>query len=294
MINLNIAGAVVHYDAFSKQLPILKLTNKNIALNVYEGPNLCQWNGGRINRDIVLTDEMIQKYNKHGITISLTFTNPTIDLSDSIGNDLLLRLNKSQQMYNIRNKIVLVNEELRQYIRKNYPDFELIYSITGHPSNTKITDELLQRYVDLEFKYDWVVPKFENVFEPKFYNTIDPSKYELLINDTCIYSCPHYHEHFSKIAEQNTISKNPWKELGHDHCFKVEECWLDWFNPDEGCKKHKDKFGERMGMDFTREMIKKAINIGYKSFKISGRENSTDYIMYEVRKFYNDINERSK
>lgn len=293
MINLNIAGAVVHYEAFIKHIPIHKLKNKNIAFNVYEGPNLCQWNGGRINRDIKLTQDIIERYNKFGITISLTFTNPVIDLLDPVGNELLQWMDESQKKHNVRNKIVLVNDTLRQYLSDNY-DFELIYSITGHPSKTKVTDELLARYKDLETKYDWIVPKFEVVFEPRFYESVNVQKYELLINDTCVYSCPHYFEHFQKIAEQNTISKNPWKELGHDHCFKVEECWLDWFNPDEGCKKHKDKFGERMGMDFTRDMIKKSMNIGYKSFKISGRENSTDYIMYEVQKFLNDINERSK
>jgi hypothetical protein len=295
MINLNVAGAVVHYDAFIKQLPILKLKNKNIAFNVYEGPNLCQWNGGRINRDIKLTRETIERYNKFGITISLTFTNPVIDLSDNVGNELLQWMDESQKKYNAKNKIVLVNEELRQYLRANY-DFELIYSITGHPSNTKLTDEALERYKDLEEKYDWIVPKFEHVFEPKFYESVTVQKYELLINDTCVYGCPKYHEHFKAIAEQNTISKNPWKELGHDHCFKVEECWLpiEKFNPDIGSEKNRQKYGERLGMDFTRDMIRKAMQLGYKSFKISGRENSTDYIMYEVQKFMNDINERSK
>lgn len=293
MINLNVAGAVVHYDAFIKHLPIYKLKNKNIAFNVYEGPNLCQWNGGRINRNIKLTQDTIERYNKFGITISLTFTNPVIDLSDPIGNELLQWMDESQKKYNVRNKIVLINEDLRKYLRDNY-NFELIYSITGHPSKTKVTDELLARYKDLESKYDWVVPKFEVVFEPKFYESVDVQKYELLINDACAYSCPHYHEHFTKIAEQNTISKNPWEELGHDHCFKVEECWLDWFNPHTGCQKHKDKFGERMGMQYTRDMVKKAQSLGYRSFKISGRENSTEFIMYEVDKFCKDINERSK
>lgn len=293
MIYLNAAGAVVHYDAFSKQIPILKLKNKNIAFNLYEGPNLCQWNGGRINRDIKLTYDIIEKYNKLGITLSLTFTNPKIDLSDPIGNELLEMLDKCQKQHNVKNKIVLVNEELRQYLRKNY-DFELIYSITGHPSDTKITPELLARYKDLESKFDWVVPKFEVVFEPEFYNNVDTSKYELLINDTCIYSCPYYHEHFKAIAEQNTISKNPWKELGHDHCFKTEECWLPWFDPSLGHAKHKKKYGERMGMNYTRDMIKKSLKLGYKSFKISGRENTTDFIMYEIETFCNDINERSR
>ena len=290
MVNVNIAGAVVHYNELIKALPILKLKNKNISFTVYEGPNLCQWNGGRINRDIQITPEIIERYNKFGISVSLTFTNPVIDLNDIIGNELLEMLDKSQKKFNVKNKIVLVNEDLRHYLRDNY-DFELIYSITGHQSSVKLTEDMLKYYKDLEEKYDYIVPKFEFVFEPDFYDTVYTSRYELLINDTCIYGCPHYYEHFREIAKQNEISANPWKELGHEHCFKTEECWLDWFNPDEGHEKHKKRYGERMGMDFTRDMIRKAQKLGYRSFKISGRENKTEVILEEIERFCRDINE---
>lgn len=288
MINLNLAGAVVHYDQFSKKLPILNIRNKNISLNVYDGPNLCQWNGGRINRDIQLSNEIIEKYNRHGISVSLTFTNPEIDLTDSTGLQLLNSLKLSGEKYSIKNKIVLINEKLRQFLRDNY-DFELIYSITGHPSDVTLNDELLNRYKELELKYDYIVPKFEVVFEPNFYNVINKSKYELLINDTCVYGCPYYHEHFKAIAEQNSISTNPWKELGHNTCFKIEECWLPNFNPDIGSEKDKENYGEKLGMDYTTEMTHKALNIGYTSFKISGRENSPELMFNDIKKFIKDI-----
>lgn len=289
IINLNIAGAVVHYDTLINKIPILNLVNKNIHFNVYEGPNLCQWNGGRINRDVVLTNEILERYNKFGISVSLTFTNPIIDLNDAIGNELLRMMHDSGKKYNIRNKVVLINDQLRQHIRENY-DFELIYSITGHPSDVKITDELLERYKKLEECYDYIVPKFEVVFEEQFYNAVNTSKYELLINDTCIYGCPYYFEHFQKIAEQNTLSKNPWKELGHDICFKVEECWLPKFDPDVGSESNRKKYGEKLGMDYTKEMLLKSLELGYKSFKISGRENSNNLIINQVRSFIRDVN----
>lgn len=287
-MNLNIAGASVHYNTFIKELPVLKLLNKNIKFNVYEGPNLCQWNGGRINRDIQLTKEMIEKYNSYGISISLTFTNSIIDLNDKIGNELLQVLNDSQQKYNIKNKIVLVNEDLRVYLKKYY-NFELIYSITGHPSSVILTKDMIQYYIDLENRYDFIVPKFEFVFEPEFYNIVNTSKYELLINDTCVYGCPYYYEHFKAIADQNTNSKDPWKELGHHHCFKTEECWLPNFNPNVGLDKDKEKHGEKLGMDYNKEMLIRAKQLGYNSFKISGRENTSEQIINEVKKFLKDM-----
>lgn len=287
-ILLNIAGAVVHYNALVGKLPLIGLRNKNVKFNVYEGPNLCQWNGGRINRDIVLTEEIVNRYNKFGISISLTFTNHTIDLTDPIGNELLEMLDRSGKQYNVVNKIVLINDELREYIRSKY-NFQLIYSITGHPSDVKITDEMIARYKDLESKYDWIVPKFEVVFEPEFYTKVDTSKYELLINDTCIYGCKYYYEHFYEIAKQNTLSSDPWKELGHEHCFKVEECWLPKFNPDIGSEANRKKYGERLGMDYTPAMITKALDLGYRAFKISGRENPTSLITTEIERFIRDI-----
>jgi hypothetical protein len=286
-MNLNIAGAVVHYNTFIKELPVLKLLNKNIQFNVYDGPNLCQWNGGRVNRDIQLTKEMIEKYNSYGISVSLTFTNSIIDLNDKIGNELLQLLKYSQEKYNIKNKIVLQNEDLRVYLKNNY-NFELIYSITGHPSSVLLTKDVIQYYIDLENKYDFIVPKFEFVFEPEFYNNINTSKYELLINDTCVYGCPYYYEHFKAIAEQNSNSKDPRKEFGNQHCSKVEECWLPNFNPDVGSIKDRKNYGEKLGMDYNKEMILKAKKLGYNSFKISGRENTSEQIINEVKSFLNE------
>ena len=88
-MNLNIAGAVVHHDQLILKIPMMKLRNKDVDFTVYDGPNLCKWNGGRINRDITLTPRMVELYNKLGISIALTFSNPVIDLDDKIGNGLL-------------------------------------------------------------------------------------------------------------------------------------------------------------------------------------------------------------
>ncbi len=289
VIHFNIAGAVVHYDMLTTKLPVLAVRNKNIAFTVYDGPNLCQWNGGRVNRDITLTEDMISRYNQFGIAVSITFTNPTIDLSDSTGNHILEMLDRSGRAHSVRNKIVLINDDLRRYIRDRY-DFCLIYSITGHPSSVTITPAYLERYQALEEMYDYIVPKFEVVFEPEFYSNITPSKYELLINDTCLYGCPYYYEHFQKIALQNTMSRNPWAELGHDHCFKIEECWLPKFNPDVGSDVDRRRYGERLGMDYTDTMMQQALNIGYRAFKISGRENPTSLILTEIHKYIRHIN----
>jgi len=290
MVNLNVGGAVVHYNTFSKMLPVSGIRNRKVKFTVYDGPNLCQWNGGRINRDISLTLEMVEGYNKFGITVALTFSNPTIDIHDPIGNNLLSLIDETGKRFGVRNKVILVNEELRKHIIK-YHDLELIYSVSGHPSDVVVTDMFIQRYKELETLYDWIVPKFEVVFEPVFYNNVDTSKYELMLNDSCMYACPHWSTHFKSIAMQNTLSKNPWEEIGHKHCYKTEECWLDDFNPHVGSEEDRKLYGEKMGMDYTPAMIGKAISLGYRSFKISGRENPIKTISSEVQGFLKEVNE---
>lgn len=287
-MNLNIGGAVVHYKKLIVKIPTIQVKNKDIHFTVFDGPNLCRWNGGRINRDITLTPKMVEMYNRFGISVAMTFTNPIIDMDDKVGNELLELLDLYGKKYNVRNKIILVNDNFRQYLRDNY-DFILVYSISGHPSDIVITDEHIQRYKNLETLYDVIVPKFEVVFEKDWYDNIDPSKYELLINDSCIYACKHFHDHFAAIAEHNRIAEKPWEELGYLNCFNAEECYVEGFNADKGDAEGRIKHGEKMGMDYTPEMLKSAINRGFKSFKLAGRENKGEQVSDEITKFLEDI-----
>ena len=282
VMKLNIAGAVAHYDRLIKELPVLKLRNKNIQFTVFDGPNLCKWNGGRVNRDITLTPDMVDRYNKFGISVCLIFSNPHINLDDTVGNDLLEMVSHYGKLHNIVNKVVLINDDLRQYIRSRF-DLELIYSITGHPSDITINDSLIQRYINLEQKYDVIVPKFELVFQEEFYTRINPEKYELMTNDTCKYGCPHWKEHFEEDARMNIEYDNPWVDAGYDACFKTEECWLEDFTP------HTRNTDENVGMDYTTSMVKRAIDIGYSSFKISGRENPVELVVADIKRLLKDI-----
>lgn len=269
-INVKLAGAVKHFIMFMKLYPKLEKYMDKISFDVYDGPNLCKWNGGRINRDITLTSQMVDWYNKKDIGVFLTFSNYNIDLNHQIGLDLLKMLKN-----NPRNGIVLVNEKLRLYIKDNYPNYKLIYSISGHKNNICINNDLISYYKDLETKYDVIVPRFEMGLNPLFYTEIDTSKYELITNDTCIHGCQVFEEHFHEVARINREYNNPWEEIEYNTCFKAEECWIKNFNPSIGSDEDRKKYGETLGMDFTMEMYSKALECGYRRFKIMGRELET-------------------
>jgi len=271
-MNYIVAGAFSKFKEIS--LFMLKTSfYKRNNVTVYDGINNCPWNGGRINRDIHWKQSQIDFYYKRDISIALTFSNPYIDLTDEVGNALLEKFHKEG------NRIILINDDLRQYIRKNYPLYKLTYSITGMDLEVPLTNKGLDFYRDLETKYDLIVPKMEHIFDEHF--DVDTPKYEVMLNDSCVHNCPLYKEHFEAIAKQNTLAEKPWEELGHDLCHKVEECWLPQFDPSI------DKHGID-GMDLTIEQVKALIKRGFNHFKISGRELPQDEFFGELEMYLED------
>ena len=252
--------------AFSRTIPIFEALAKykgEARILVYDGINKCAWNGGRINRDVVYNDGTINYYYSRNVGIALTFTNPDIDLTDPIGNHLLEKFHKEG------NAIILINRELREYIREKYPKYELIYSITGMGTlNIPLQDVDVKAYHHLESVYDWIVPRFEHVFDKRA-DESDRTKWEVMVNDTCIWKCKRFDEHFKAIARENT--------LGNTYSEEVEECWIKGFDPDIESK--------YPSMDIDIEHINKLKALGVQSFKIIGRELDDATYANELKRY---------
>lgn len=294
-MRFNIAGAF----SKSNELQIYIFRNKhklkNFDITVYDGINNCSWNGGRINRDVIYNDNTINFYYRNNITIALTFTNPVIDLTDPTGNILLEKFHKKG------NIIISVNEDLVQYVKDKYPLYKHTRSITGFGSiSIPMSDVDIKLYERLEKIYDYIVPRCEHVFDDRFIE-LTQSKYEVMLNDTCLYNCPYYGEHFKEIAKQNQIYKRPWKEAGVNSMTRIEECWLSdrsdylsstGFDPDTGHARTIEKLGNNYGMDLKYEQIKQLMNRGVTSFKITGREMSSNDFNHELDLYLKNYNEK--
>jgi hypothetical protein len=241
----------------------------NSKLVVYDGINKCRWNGGRINRDVVYNDALIEYYYSKNISIALTFSNHKINVNDSLGNELLEKFHKEG------NALIIVNEDLRKYVREKFPKYDLIYSITGMGTlNIPLEDEDIAFYKQLEQDYDWIVPRFEHIFDPRA-NELDSTKWEVMLNDTCVYGCKHYDAHFKAIADENTAGRPYSKE--------IEECWLPKFDPDKDSKYD--------CMDLRPDAMQRLKAMGVQSFKITGREMQDDEYYGELVRFVQRSNE---
>jgi hypothetical protein len=228
-------------------------------------PNDCAWNGGRINRSIELTEKIISTYNNLKFGFCLGFTNNVIlDVGDEIGNHLL-NLVTGDNNPNKLHGVVLMSETLRRYIRKNFPELKLTYSITGHPTTDKLDFE--GYYKELEAKYDIIVPKYSHlpkVLELLESGKLNGSKYEILINDNCNVTCQFYSEHFAQIAYLNSTIDDPW-ETERERSYQIEI-------------KPKIKAGPIVKEancvqdNIKQDQLQRFYNTGVRHFKISGRD----------------------
>lgn len=256
--------------AFSKSVPIMQFLSTYAGTDdivVYDGINKCPWNGGRINRDVYYSDGLINYYYKKGVKIALTLSNHNIDLTNEIGNHLL------EKFHQEGNALIIVNDSLRQYVRERFPKYDLIYSITGMGHlNIPLQDSDIKWYKDLESKYDWIVPRFEHIFDKRA-TELDRSKWEVMVNDTCIWKCKYFEEHFKAIADENTAGRPYSKE--------VEECWLPKFDPNIESK--------YPCMDIDSEHLGKLVDLGVRSFKITGREMGDTEFAYDLNRYISRV-----
>lgn len=251
-IHLNIAGAFSKFHILSHlQVP------SNVEISVYDGI-LHPWSGGRILKyNKKFSESLIRYYNNTGKKVFIALSNHYIDIQDSDGIKILDFLN------NTGNGVILCNPELKSLIDSEYPDIQTIYSITGHPNDANL------RNTSLEDSYGLIVPRFEWIFNPEFLASANTSKYEVMLNDTCILNCKYWNDHFREISKSNAMVLE-----GSD---EIQECWIPKFNPSIASK--------HSCMDLDSNAIARCLELGYRHFKFSGRENCDADFIAELNRY---------
>jgi hypothetical protein len=283
MINVKIGGGVQKYELILMWNLKHKTLIKDLQVTYYDMPNNCAWNGGRINRTIDLEERMLATFNKFKHGFCLGFTNHVVlDVGDEVGNQLLKMVsdNNPHKLHGV----VLMSETLRRYIRKNYPDLKLTYSITGHPTTDKL--EFEGYYKELEAKYDVIVPKYSHlpkVIELLEAGKLDGSKYEILVNDNCNVTCQFYTEHFAQISHLNGTIKHPWED-NHEKSYQIEIKPRVKAGPivkEDNCVQD----------DIKINMLQRFYNTGVRHFKISGRDLEDAEFEYRLPEHLAEINQ---
>ena len=240
---------------------------------VYGSLSKCSWNGGRIinyyNPISTQLSTIIQMFNNLGVSIRYTFTNSEIKkqhLQDIQGNVMMRLANNGM------NDVIIYSELLENYLRKNYPNFKYISSVTKClETNEEIQNEFLKNY-------DFIVIDQNKNRDIELLQSLDTNKIELLINSYCFPNCPYKKQHYKDVSlvslQQKQDSQN------YTNCLRATE-FKDILN------------------NFTTIKQEELYNYYYNklhiyNFKLEGRSNDgkdliENYLYYLVKPEYHNL-----
>lgn len=220
------------------------------------------WAGGRLSLGMATSpidmERTIYKINDAGIAARYTFTNNFIE--EKHLNDTLCNL--AMEMANNGKNEVLVNSPvLENYLRKEYPKFKFIQSITA------CQNEIEKINVATE-KYDLVVLDFHENKNLGFLEKIkNKDKIEILIDGLCPNSCNRSKDHYSNISRINCYQGNANHEYS---CLINKESSKNFY---EGLRQRKEN-----NLTFE-EVYKDYYDMGFRHFKLVGRNEFNFYVL---------------
>lgn len=264
----NIGGGIKHYSNLQAKFIEHKQyldTNHKLFNYVYDSIFGLRWNGGRVcnPRDSLPFSEMIaviKDYNKMGVGFNWSFSNLLLtekDLEDEYCNLALEQTNSSM------NGVILTSELLRNYVRKNYPHMRVIYSVCNGLKT-------LDQYKAALDSNDIVVlhPDFNH--DLNFLEQL-PEKHrlEVMVNDVCSYGCPFREVHYRELSTYCLYqANNPIVHIPRE---------LDHSSGEKGCMAVQAGYNKDGRNKLTLYDVDNLCNMGFKHFKLIGREHDWDY-----------------
>ena len=220
------------------------------------------WAGGRLSLGMPASpidmERAIYKINDAGIAARYTFTNNLIEekhLNDTICNLAMEIAN------NGKNEVLVNSPVLEKYLRKQYPNFKFIQSITACQHDIDKINEATE-------KYDLIVLDFHENKNISFLKKIkNKNKIEILVDGLCPNSCNRSKEHYSNISRINCYQGNANHEYS---CLMNKESSKNFY---EGLRQRKEN-----NLTFE-ELYKDYYDMGFRHFKLVGRNEFNFYVL---------------
>jgi len=264
-IHWTLAGAFARFDEISHFAIRNNLLRHYKRITVYDGLNHCAWNGGRIHSGIYYDKTKHDFYDSLGWGIRLVFTNFIVEnLHDDVGNWLL------ETFHREGNGIILINDDLRRYIRKNYPKYELVYSVGGFPEDAlyPFNQKAINFYKDIQSKFDCAVLRPDHNFDPSLH-MLESEKLEFLVNEDCVMNCDRYKSHFTNVSQRNRTDFSVGK-LTEEH--RLGGCSLTKKYFEQEIRKDRAALGKDYPFWIQADGIRRLIDSGYTNLKLQGRQ----------------------
>lgn len=225
--------------------------------SAYGFPSGLPWNGGRINpiRDYSpqeLNDRMYQLFSIPNLQLRHTCTNKLI--TESLAYDWYC--NFFLEVWGREGDGIIVNNPiLIDYLQKNYPQFQYIYSTTlGLTEIEDINAKTETNLLVLNYNYN-----NNNEYLQKLTH---PNNIEILCAEPCIMHCPHRDQHYTSLSKLQL-----WLTLDEEE--DIDVCPFNC----EGSPFYRI---QQLPTAISNERINELSDMGFQYFKISGRSISSE------------------
>lgn len=216
----NIAKGIDIRDLLSTYLSENTFTYNTI--NVFDSFSGSDWSGGRERSNTKLTNEEINEVASFYKDMDIGFN---IIMSNHLNNDLtggfMDKLSSEydeyilQQFHDERNGVIICNENLAIYLKRNYPKYKINYSVINsyiHKITYVSEAEAIDFYKDKVDKFDKVTIPLEFQKNFNILDELDTSKVEVILNDECGHGCNRA-LHYDIISSENEPNSRDTKKL---------------------------------------------------------------------------------
>ncbi len=274
----NVSGLFAHDDLLLYIYDLFMDMGVKLFHSVH-GSTPCRWNSGRAIRrhsqDYV--QQCMSEYRKRKLPIYLTFSNYLIDkdmLADEEGNQLLDMISEDAE-----NGIILSSPLLSKHVKERYPRLKQYSSILNVVNCNGKGD--IRFYLRAEHEFDMVVLHPDDCFDIDFLKKIEnKGKYEVIVNENCIRNCPYRKEHENMVCNffrENRSSESFQKmyDFTQKNCKSLYSNKLANFYA----------FGKYQNCNLTRQELEQIYSLGYRSFKLQGRNDSPATFAYDIFRY---------
>jgi collagenase-like PrtC family protease len=262
-----------------------------VGIEAVHGAPTVLWNGGRFTGQEFNPADLsarLDKLQSRGVGCFLTFTNhllETSDLRDANCNVLLDSIARRPDL----NGVIVNSELLSKYIAGRYPSLRQVASVTkvaveGGRGNVSYYNELGKRF------YRYVV-HLDDYQDPRLLDQLDRTRAEIIVNENCLRGCPrrarHYEltarEHQCVVDRQLTVTGGPGDTLLQRRRAEQE---VEQFMADCPANPLNRQIGKRQrNCNFTRNELKSLYDMGFRHFKIQGRNDNAFVFAYDLARY---------
>ena len=263
-----------------------------VGIEAVHGAPCVLWNGGRFDASLVFDPTSLlarlDALYAQGVGCFLTFTNHLLEPSD-LGDANCNLLLDSIALRPDLNGVIVNSDLLSKYIAGRYPSLRQIASVTkvvmeGGRGNVSYYNELGKRF------YRYVV-HLDDYRDRRLLDQLDRTKAEIIVNENCSRDCANRARHYELTAQVHRFLRDGRSAATGgpgDAPLRRRQAEQELKQLMAECTAHSlDRQIQQRSRtcNLTRHELKSLYDMGFRYFKIQGRDNIPYCFAYDLTRY---------